>query len=287
MSHGLTMTRREFGVAAAAAGLPAPAAAGVRIGVTDWNIELSLNADAFDFAAAAGFDGLEVSLGRELTDGKLGLDSATRLEQYRQRGKARNVAIAGTCLDILNRQCLKKGDQALQLVQDGVRVTRLLGARVMLVPFFGKDCSAETASEIKTVAEHLKVLGPAAAREGVVLGLENWLTAEDNARILDLAGSESVRVYYDVGNSARRGRDVVQEIRWLGAARICQVHLKESPLTLNLGEGKLDFGAIVRALKEIGYSGWANLEMSFPPAARMEALRRNQAYVRGLLALAK
>lgn len=154
----------------------------------------------------------------------------------------------------------------------------------MLTPFFGKDCSAESPAEIKAVAGSLKALAPAASQAEVILGLENWLSAEDNARLLDLAGSEAVGVYYDVGNSTRRGRDVLKEIRWLGAGRICQVHLKENPITLHLGEGKLDFAAIVAALQEIGFSGWANLEMSFPPGTRMEDLRRNQAYVRRLFA---
>jgi sugar phosphate isomerase/epimerase len=259
----------------------------VRIGVTDWNIELPATVGAIDYAADLGFDGVEVSLGRESVGGKLVLDNPALVKEYRQRAAARRLSIAGTCLDILNRECLKNNDRAVEWVRDGIRITRLLGTGVMLVPFFGKDCSAETSAEIQAVAGFMKDLAPLAAKAGVVLGLENWLSAEDNARLLDQIGSPAVRVYYDVGNSTRRGRDVVKEIRWLGNDRICQVHIKENPITLHLGEGQMDFAAIVQVLVEIGYNGWANLEMSFPPAARREALRRNQAYVRDLFGSAK
>ena len=48
-------------------------------------------------------------------------------------------------------------------------------------------------------------------------------------RIMERAGSPAVKVYYDVGNSSAGGFDVVKEIRWLGAQRICQMHLKDNP----------------------------------------------------------
>ena len=65
--------------------------------------------------------------------------------------------------------------------------------------------------------------------------------------------SNAVLTYCDVGNSTKGGFDVVEEIRWLGGARICEVHLKENPHYP--GEGKIDFRAVVDALADIGFDG--------------------------------
>jgi hypothetical protein len=56
----------------------------------------------------------------------------------------------------------------------------------------------------------LKELAPAAEKAGVDLGLEDTISAEDNVRIMERAGSPAVRVYYDVGNSTNNGFDVVK-----------------------------------------------------------------------------
>jgi len=41
----------------------------------------------------------------------------------------------------------------------------------------------------------------------------------------------------------------------LGSARICEVHLKDNPHYL--GEGKIDFKAVIDALADVGFDGWA------------------------------
>ena len=112
-----------------------------------------------------------------------------------------------------------------------------MGVRVVLLPFFGR-CALETAAEMDKVGDVLKELAPAAEKAGVVLGLEDTISARDNVRIMDRTQSSAVLTYYDVGNSTSNGFDVVKEIRWLGSARICEVHLKDNPHYL--GEGRID-----------------------------------------------
>jgi L-ribulose-5-phosphate 3-epimerase len=94
-----------------------------------------------------------------------------------------------------------------------------------------------------------------------------------------------VLVYYDVGNSTKNGFDVVKEIRWLGKARICQIHLKDNPHYM--GEGKIDFAAVAKAIHDIGFTGFANLETDTLPGSTVEAdMRRNLAFIRRELARA-
>src|SRR6266516_1842426 len=82
---------------------------------------------------------------------------------------------------------------------EAIPITRQLGARVILLPFFGKG-ALQTKAEMDYVGDFLKEIGPEAEKTGVILGLENTNSAEDNARILDRAQSKAVLVYYDVGN---------------------------------------------------------------------------------------
>ena len=70
---------------------------------------------------------------------------------------------------------------------------------------------------------------PEAEKAGVILGLENTISAEDNVRIMDRARSKAVLVYYDIGNSTKAGFNVAREIDWLGKKRICQMHFKDNP----------------------------------------------------------
>jgi L-ribulose-5-phosphate 3-epimerase len=131
------------------------------------------------------------------------------------------------------------------------------------------------------VADLLKEVVPQAEKADVILGLENTNSAEDNVRIMERAGSPAIQVYYDVGNSTGGGFDVVKEIRWLGAARICQIHLKDNPHYL--GEGKIDFPAVVKAIRDIGFPGFCNLETDCPTSVDAD-MARNLAYVRNLTA---
>ena len=107
----------------------------------------------------------------------------------------------------------------------------------------------------------LQQVAPKAEQQGVVIGLENTLSAEDNLRLLDRVGSTAVKVYYDVGNSTDRGRDVLKEIRALGK-RICEFHFKDAGYML--GQGRIDFKAVRQALDEIHYSGWIQIEAAAP-----------------------
>jgi sugar phosphate isomerase/epimerase len=130
------------------------------------------------------------------------------------------------------------------------------------------------------VGDLLRDLAPEAKKAGILLGLEDTISAEDNVRIMERSRSSVVKVYYDVGNSTNNGFDPVKEIRWLGKDRICQVHLKDKGY---LGEGAIDFPKVVKALEEIGYKDFANLETSSPSKSIEADMARNLAFIRKLM----
>ena len=81
-------------------------------------------------------------------------------------------------------------------------------------------------------------------------------------RILDAVGSPDVRVYYDLANSTQMGYDILAEIRRLGRERICEFHAKENGSLL--GQGRIDFPAVRKALDDIDYTGWLQIEGAVP-----------------------
>jgi L-ribulose-5-phosphate 3-epimerase len=276
------MTRRQAAALLAASPLArAYGLGGVKIGVTDWNLRLRSQVKAIETAKRLGFAGVEVSLGRDAVDGKLPLDNADLIAKYNAEFKAQNFRPAGTCLDILYVNYLKNDELAKKWIVDGVRVTRALNAKVMLLPMFGKG-ALQTAEEKDRVGDILRELAPHAERAGVMLGLEDTVSAEDNVRIMERSKSRAVSTYYDIGNSSRNGFDVAREIEWLGKSRICQMHFKDNPGYI--GEGKIDFKEVLRAVSRIGFSGFANLETDSPSKQIEADMKRNLAYIKKSMA---
>jgi L-ribulose-5-phosphate 3-epimerase len=280
-----SLTRRRLLRSLAAASVAARAGfaakSKLRIGVTDWNLNLGADPQSVPLAAQLGFDGVQVSFGRKLIDGKLPVDNPEVIAHYLELSKTYKIPIDGTCVDKLHDNGLKSDKLAPRWVLDSIRLTQALHTKVLLLPFFGK-WALETQPEIDHTVEALRELAPEAVKAGVILGLENTISAQDNARILDRVASKNVLVYYDVGNSTKAGFDPVKEIRWLGKKRICQIHLKDNPHYL--GEGTIQFAPILHAILEIGFSGYANLETDVHPATLEADMRRNLLYVRKLLA---
>jgi len=277
-------TRREFVRSLAAGTASAPllfsATNQLRIGITDWNLNLGANPEAVPLAARLGFEGVQVSFGRDLVQDKLPVDNPEVIEQYLKLSKANQIPIDGTCVDRLHVNGLKSDKQAPKWVLDSIRLTKALDTKVLLLPFFG-PWALKTKDEMDYVGDRLRELGPEAKKAGVILGLEDTVSAEDNVRMMDRSRSSSVKVYYDVGNSTRAGFDVVKEIRWLGKDRICQLHFKDNPHYL--GEGSIQFAPIVRAVRDIGFSGFANLETDVDQQHLDAGLRRNLNYIRQVM----
>jgi L-ribulose-5-phosphate 3-epimerase len=255
----------------------------IRIGGPDWSLRLEGKIEAFAVAKEAGLDGVQVSLGKN--DEKKGEDHLPMCDPDRQKrwveeSRRTGLPIGGTCLEILHRDNLKEHAKGPQWVEQSIAATVALGTRVILLPFFGKQQIKDRAEQ-KATADRLRALAPIAEKAGVVLGLEDTISAEDNAWILDQVGSPAVKVYYDVGNSFYQKYDVYKEVEWLGKDRICQLHLKDG--SKFLGQGPIDFPRFIEAVLKSGFEGWAMLETSIPTSVVKDDFATNAGFVRGLL----
>lgn len=288
----MTLTRRDTlrvlgGGAAAAALWPRErllayaASKGVKfkVGVTDWNLKLEGKPEAVELAKRIGFDGVQISIGKG-TD-RLPLSEPALQKTYLAESKRVGLPLASLCLEVLHRNYLKSDPLGQRWVADAIPVARAMGVKVILLPFFGKG-ALETQAEKDRVGDVLREVAPAAEKTGVILGLEDTISARDNVAIMERAKSPAVLTYYDVGNSTKNGFNVVEEIRWLGAERICEMHLKDNPHYL--GQGTIDFPAVVDALADIGFAQWAELETESPSGSVEKDMATNLAYIRGVMA---
>jgi L-ribulose-5-phosphate 3-epimerase len=281
-------TRREFLAMAMGASLPlalpglraltAKPAVKFKIGVPDWNLKQEGKLEAVALAKSLGFDGVQVSIGKGTNS--LPLADPTLQKAYLDESNRVGLPVESLCLEVLHRNFLKSDPLGPRWVADSVGIAKAMNVRVVLLPLFGKGALTNT-DEMDKVGDILKEIAPLAEKSGIILGLEDTISARDNVRIMDRTKSPVVLTYYDVGNSTNNGFNVVEEIRWLGRDRICEVHLKDNPHYL--GEGKIDFKAVIDALADIGFDHWAQLETDSPVSVDQD-MRKNLAYIRGLIA---
>jgi inosose dehydratase len=102
---------------------------------------------------------------------------------------------------------------------------------------------------------------------------------DEVARVLDAADARFVRLELDTAHYQQAGGNPAEAVRRYGG-RLLFLHLKdlESPIPgggpasyrfVELGRGKVDFKAVFAALDEIGFDGWAVVELdSVPDPAR-------------------
>ncbi len=249
----------------------------MKLGMCDWSLR-ARDVSSVLLAKKLGLDGLQLQMG----DPKAGvpLRRPEVQKQYLDAARQHSIEFPSICPLFLNQMPLFAEPVTAIWLVDAITVARNLGARVIMLPFFGNGELKEPAQIDRTV-DVLRQAARYAERDQVVLAIENTLSAEDNLKIVEKVDSPAVNIWYDVGNSSVRGYDVPAEIRRLGRAKISMFHVKDGKSLL--GEGQINFPAIAPAVKDIGYDGWLILETASPNNLEADT-RRNIDYVRRVFA---
>jgi L-ribulose-5-phosphate 3-epimerase len=255
----------------------------VRIGSMAGSLPQGSPEEVFAAGKRVGLQGIEFNIGRDPVNGNLPLFDAALQKRYVDAAKKNGMFVAGVVLDVFHKHYLKNDPAAVPFIDRGIQTAKAMKAGVLLLPFFGKAAMTNR-EEMGYVADIVKQHAKTAQSAGIVLGLEDTISAQDNAWMLDRIGSPAVKVYYDIGNSTNNGFDTVKEIRWLGGKRIAQMHIKDRGY---LGEsGKIDVVENLRAIRDAGFTGWLNFETSSPSKDRVADLKRNFEYLKKSMAAA-
>ena len=246
-----------------------------KIGACEWSLGKS-DPSCMEVAKKIGLDGVQVNMGSAAN--KMWLRQPEVQKRYLDAAKQHGVQIGGLALGEMNSVALKSEPRAAVWLVDSVDVAVAIGAKVILVAQFYKgDLKGDKEGTDRTV-EVLKEVAPRAERAGIILGIENYLSAEENLDIVQRVGSPAVLVYYDVGNSTDKGYDIYTEIRQL-KGKVCGFHFKDAGHLL--GKGRIDFKKVRDAIDEIGYSGWIQIEAAAPNGLLVD-YPANLALLRGL-----
>lgn len=297
------MTRRDFVKHAIATSAAAPAIAHlqaatgpvqtkdtinpmtVRVGMTDWNLGQRGDITKIALAREIGLDGIQVSL-QFPTDGKTPtLRDPKTQAAFRRAALDNGIQICSLAIGSPGRSRLPlhTNPAAAILLTEAVEVARNLGTNNILLPILGDShIDMTNQSQVDTFVAMMKEVARYAEKYDVVVGLEDWISAEDNIRLLDAIGSNYVAVYYDPHNIVGRLKDlkdIYAEPKMLGL-RIHQVHVKNADMLLSTPGGRMDWPRMAQALYGIGYSGWYVLETASPTKDIVSDTRANIEYVK-------
>lgn len=251
-----------------------------QIGACDWSIGKMGKLEAMETAKGIGLDGVQLSLGNLANN--MQLRNKSLQQSYIEAAQKYGVKIGGLAIGELNTIPYKSDPRTVQWVSDSIDVAKALGVKAILLAFFNNGDLRNDPAGQKVVIERLQKVAPKAEKAGVVLGIESWLSAKDHMTIIKAVGSKNVKVYYDVCNSNDMGYNIYEEIRWLGKENICEFHCKENGYLL--GKGKVDFAEVRKAIDDIGYTGWLQIEGAVPDKQDIfESYVKNLSYLRSVM----
>jgi L-ribulose-5-phosphate 3-epimerase len=223
--------------------------------------------DKFKAAKEAGFDGIEV------------MSHLNRDEVLKAR-EATGLAIPSVCDAMHWKWTLSDPDpaireQGLAALKVSLEDAAAYGAdTVLLVPGRVSETVSYDDCWNRTV-EELKKAVPLAINLKVKIALENvWnnflISPMEAASFVDQFKTPYIGFYFDCGNVLVYGWPE-QWIKILGK-RIAKVHIKEfsrkiadkqgksAGFGVKLQEGDINWSAVMKALDDIGYSGWTTIE---------------------------
>jgi len=252
-----------------------------KIGACDWSLGKRADTGAFDIAKQIGLDGIMVDLGS--VGNNLRLREAAVQKEYIEASKKTGIRISSIAIGELNNIPYKSDERTVEWVLDSIDVAKHFGVRVILLAFFNKNDLRNDEQGKKVVIERLKEAAPKAERNGVILGIESYLSAAEHLEIIDKVGSPNVKAYVDFRNTADAGYDVIKEVKQLGSNMICELHMKENGFLL--GEGSLDWKQISDVMLEMNYvgDGWMQIEGAMPEDADVvKAYQHNLRFLQSL-----
>ncbi len=294
------MTRREFVRQGSIASAAVPAAAlaqstgspatkqpvnpvRVRVGMTDWNLGQRGDITKIALAREIGLDGIQVSL-QFPTDGSPTLRDPQTQAAFRRAALDNGLQICSLAIGSPGklRLPLHTNPAAAILLVEAVEVARNLGTNNILLPILGDShIDVTNAAQVNTFVAMMKEVARYAEKYDVVVAIEDWISAEDNVKLLDAIGSSHIAVYYDAHNVVLKKAtpDIYAEPKMLGR-RINQVHVKNAAMLLSTPGGLVDWPRMAGELYDIGYRGWYVLETNSPTKDIVADTRANIDYIK-------
>lgn len=278
--------------------------------------------EAIDLFAEIGLDGIEIIIQQDGYQCAIPLDaSMDYVREVRAKVDAAGLKVSGVTpyMNLYNSLDETEREEACAQLRRVIDMAVILGAGAVRI-YGGKLVDGEDDADGKKLAQLTKSMrecGDYCKPHGIKLVLENHFgtmttTAAKTAEIIAAIDHPNVGVLYDQANIAFFPAEEYEEAIELQKDKIYYVHCKdlvyrggvpqkpkftmvshinEDERTVHSrvpGEGILDWPAILKRLKEIGYDGWISMEYERRwqkidlPDAR-EGMKRGGDYIRNII----
>lgn len=235
-----------------------------RIAVCDWMILKRQKLGAFQLTKEIGADGVEVDmggLGNRLTfDSKLS-DPVVR-QQFLDTARSLNIAISSIAMSGFYAQSFAERPEVEKMVQDCIDTMVQMNVKIAFLPLGVQGDLVKHPELRPAIVQRLKMVGANAEKAGVIIGVETALPAAEEVKLLGEIGSPAVKSYFNFSNALQAGRDLNQELKTLGAKRICQIHCTDTDGVWLQNNPRINMKEVKRTLDKMHWSGWLVIERS-------------------------
>ena len=216
--------------------------------------------DEFELASDAGLACIEWIY--EKSKNSLNpLETEKGIKEIKEITKQTGVRVSSICADYYMSEMLVTLDGAanekvVSHLAWLISQSKKLNVNHIVLPFVDAS-SLASQTHVETVTKILRFVIPHAVRHEVEIHLEADLSPKLFRKLLKEIDHPSVRVKFDIGNSAALGYDPIEELREL-SPYLGSIHVKDRLLgggSVPLGSGNADFKTCFRLLKNIGYDG--------------------------------
>lgn len=150
------------------------------------------------------------------------------------------------------------------------------GAKVAFLPLggSGREWQSGEGEVYDTLCARLHMVGEMALKRGVVVGIRTAMPAKFSIKMLKDIDSEGIKIYYNFQDACDRFKAgdapeaktstelICQELKTLGAKRICQIHVSNTDRVTLRHDTDIDMPAVKKTLNKIRYKGWLVVERS-------------------------
>lgn len=236
-----------------------------KIAVCDWMILKRQKLGAFQLTKDIGADGVEVDMGSLGTNdtfiSPITTDPALR-QQFLDTAKSLNLEIPSIAMSGFYAQSFAERPTVPRMTQDCIDTMKAMNVKIAFLPLGVRSDLVKHPELRPKVVERLKAIGKQAEKAGVIIGVESELPAEEQIKLLDEVGSPNIKIYYNFANAIQNNRDLIGELKTLGAKRICQIHCTDQDGVWLQDDPKIDMPKVKQTLDDMGWSGWLVIERS-------------------------
>jgi len=236
-----------------------------KIAVCDWMILKRQKLGVFQLAKDLGADGVEVdmgSLGTNDTFVSAITTNALLRHQFLDQARELGLEIPSLAMSGFYAQSFAERATVPRMTQDCIDTMRAMNVKIAFLPLGVRSDLVKHPELRAQVVARLKAAGKQAEQAGVVIGVETELDAQAQIKLLDDVGSPAIKIYYNFANAIQNDRDLIQELRTLGKARLCQIHCTDQDGVWLQNDPKINMPKVKNALDEMGWSGWLVIERS-------------------------